>query len=308
MAHHIKKYNVIKNKDEDVAEAADAAEDVVEDAANTANESADESFRARLGTAINGSAFTKFITTLIVLNAITLGLETSKTVMNAVGPLVYALDKGILVVFVLELLSRLYVERWKFWKNGWNIFDFVVVAIALVPSSGPFAILRAFRVLRVLRLVSTVPSMRRVVEGLFKAIPGMSAITLLMCLIVYVSAVMTTVLFGEQFPDWFGNIGRSAFSLFQIMTLEGWSDGIVRPIMEKFPWAWAFFVPFILVTAFAVLNLFVGIIVDGMQQEHTAEIQEATQEAVEQTEDELQQIIKEIQSLREEVRSLKSDR
>ncbi len=115
--------------------------------------------------------------------------------------------------------------------------------------------LRALRILRVLRAISIVPSLRRVVEGLINALPGMGSVFALMSLIFYIAAVMATKLFGAAFDEWFGTIGRSAYSLFQIMTLESWSMGIVRPVMEVYPWAWAFFVPFILVTTFAVVNL-----------------------------------------------------
>jgi voltage-gated sodium channel len=143
-----------------------------------------------------------------------------------------------------------------------------VVGVALVPTAGSLSVLRALRIVRVLRLISTVPAMRRVVGALFSAIPGMGTIAALLGLLFYVFAVMATNLFGAAFPDWFGTLGRSAYSLFQVMTLESWSMGIVRPVMVTYPLAWAFFLPFILVTSFAVLNLFIGIIVDAMQTHH----------------------------------------
>ena len=135
--------------------------------------------------------------------------------------------------------------------------------------------LRTLRVLRVLRLVSTVPRMRRVVEALLEAIPGMGAILTLLCLIFYVGAVMATNLFGAAFPDWFGSIGRSLYTLFQIMTLESWSMGIVRPVLAEFAYAWVFFVPFIVITTFAVLNLFIAVIVNAMQSQHHQEAEQA---------------------------------
>jgi voltage-gated sodium channel len=110
--------------------------------------------------------------------------------------------------------------------------------------------------------------MRQVVQGLFSAIPAMGTVILLLVLIFYVSAVMATSLFGASFPELFGDIGLSLYSLFQVMTLENWSDGIVRPVMNAYPYAWAFFVPFILVTSFTVLNLFIAIIVNAMQEAH----------------------------------------
>jgi voltage-gated sodium channel len=120
------------------------------------------------------------------------------------------------------------------------------------------------------------PSLRRVVEGFITALPGMGSVFLLMGIIFYIGAVMTTKLFGAEFPEWFGTIGRSGYSLFQIMTLESWSMGIVRPVMTVYPYAWAFFVPFILMTTFAVVNLLVGLIVNSMQDAHHEEDVAAT--------------------------------
>ena len=125
-------------------------------------------------------------------------------------------------------------------------------------------------------MISVAPTLRRVVEGLLNALPGMGSVFLLMGVIFYIGAVMTTKLFGAAFPEWFGGLGRSAYSLFQIMTLESWSMGIVRPVMEVFPYAWLFFVPFILVTTFAVVNLVVGLMVNSMQDAHQAEARQQT--------------------------------
>ncbi|WP_339947632.1 ion transporter [uncultured Albimonas sp.] len=235
--------------------------------------------RDRLQDLVEAPAFERVIVTLIVINAIILGLETSPRAMDAVGPLLVAIDRAILAVFVAELALRFYVRRLGFFRDPWRVFDLVVVGVALIPASGPLSILRAFRILRVLRLVSAVPSMRRVVTGLLRAIPGMGSVVLLMSLIFYVFAVMATKLFGMVFPEWFETLGESAYTLFQVMTLESWSMGIVRPVMEAFPYAWAFFVPFILITSFAVLNLFVGIMVDAMQTHHEAEDEAAAANA-----------------------------
>jgi voltage-gated sodium channel len=249
------------------------------------------------------------ITGLIVVNAITLGLETSDTVMSAVGPALEALDRFILSVFVLELVAKMAVYRSRFHKDPWNIFDFIVIGIALMPATGSLSVLRALRILRVLRLVSAVPSMRRVVSALLHAIPGMGSIIALLTLIFYIFSVMATNLFGEAFPGWFGSVGESAYSLFQIMTLESWSMGIVRPVMEVFPYAWAFFLPFILVTTFTVLNLFIGIVVDAMQSQHQSErdAERAAEAAVvERSHSERVEILSEIQGLRKEIADLKS--
>jgi voltage-gated sodium channel len=197
--------------------------------------------------------------------------------MSRAGPLILGIDRLCLSIFVAELALRLYALGLRFFRSGWNIFDFVIVGISLLPTTGGFSVLRALRILRVLRVVSVVPSLRRVVDGLGRALPGMGSVFLLILIIYYIAAVMATKLFGASFPDWFGSLGRSAYSLFQVMTLESWSMGIVRPVMEVYPYAWAFFVPFILMTTFAVMNLIVGLIVNSMQEAASEETREETQ-------------------------------
>lgn len=227
--------------------------------------------RAALGEFVESPRVRNLVLGVIVLNALVLGLETSQTAMAAAGPLLLLIDRLCLAVFVVELAIKLVAFRLGFFRSGWNVFDFIVVGIALVPASGSLSVLRALRILRVLRVISSVPSLRRVVEGLISALPGMASVFVLMSLIFYVSAVMATKLFGAAFEDWFGTIGRSAYTLFQIMTLEGWSDALVRPVMEVYPWAWVFFIAFILVTTFAVVNLVVGLVVNSMQDAHATE-------------------------------------
>ena len=208
-----------------------------------------------------------FITFVILINAVTLGLETSEKLVSKIGNILTYIDKIALSIFVVELIIKLFVYRLSFFKSGWNVFDFIIVTIALIPSSGPLSILRAFRIFRALRLLSMIPSMKKVIQAMFYAIPGIASVGTIILLIFYISAVLVTNFFGNKFENWFGTIGDSMYSLFQIMTLESWSMGIVRPVMEEYPYAWAFFVPFILITTFAVLNLFIGIIVDAMQHQ-----------------------------------------
>ena len=217
-----------------------------------------------------------FIMAVIVFNAIILGLETSKTAMANWSSLIYMLDTACLAVFVAELATKLSVHRARFFRDGWNIFDFLIVGVSLMPGAQTLSVLRALRILRVLRVISVAPRLRRVVEGFVTALPGMASVFLLMALIFYIGSVMATKLFGEAFPDWFGTLGKSSYSLFQIMTLESWSMGIVRPVMETYQYAWVFFVPFIMVTTFAVVNLLVGLIVNSMQDAHAEETNAAT--------------------------------
>lgn len=247
-----------------------------------------------------------FIIVLIVLNAILLGLETWPAAIANAGPIIVATDRAILAVFVVELLARLYVYRAAFWRDPWSIFDFLVVAVALVPASGPFSVLRALRVLRVLRLLTMVPSMRRVVGALLAAIPGLGSIVLVLLIIYYVFAVIATNLFAASHPEWFGDIGRSLYTLFQVMTLESWSMGISRPVMEHFPYAWAFFIPFILVATFTMLNLFIAIIVNAMQTFNETE-QQDTKDAVAAAREHIEaDLHSEMQQLREEIRALQN--
>ncbi|MBT8038090.1 MAG: ion transporter [Verrucomicrobiae bacterium] len=222
--------------------------------------------RMRLAHWVESPAVQYFVIAVILLNAVILGLETSTEIMARwATPLIIA-DKLCLCVFVVELSIKLFCYRLYFWRTGWNIFDFVVVAIALTPGAGVWAVLRSLRVLRVLRLLTVVPSLRKVVAAFIHAIPGLSGVMAVMAIFFYTAGVLATRLFGSAFGDWFGTLGRSLYSLFQIMTLESWSMGIVRPVMEVYPWAWAFFVPFIIVATFTILNLFIGIIVSTMQE------------------------------------------
>lgn len=232
--------------------------------------------RSAVGLFLDRPAVTRFLIAVILVNAVTLGLETFPAVMARAGGLLVAIDHLCLAIFVAELAARLYAQGLRFFRNGWNLFDFVIVGISLIPAGAGFSVLRALRILRVLRVVSVTPSLRRVVDGLGRALPGMGSVFLLILLIYYIAAVIATKLFAGSFPEWFGSLGASAYSLFQIMTLESWSMGIVRPVMEVYPHAWAFFVPFILMTTFAVMNLIVGLIVNSMQEAASEETREET--------------------------------
>src|SRR6056297_3053911 len=233
-------------------------------------------FREKIGAVVDRPATQNFILGVILFNAAILGLETSKPVMEMAGTLIVTLDQICLAIFVVEIAAKLTARGFGFFKRGWNIFDFVIVGISLIPAAQGLSVLRALRILRLLRVLSVTPSLRRVVEGLMSALPGMGSVFLLTGLIFYIAAVMSTKLFGEAFPEWFGTLGRSGYSLFQSMTLESWSMGIVRPVMEVYPYAWVFFVPFIMVTTFAVVNLLVGLIVNSMQEAHAEESNERT--------------------------------
>jgi voltage-gated sodium channel len=261
------------------------------------------SMRQRVTAFVENATVQHILLALILINAITLGLETMPTVMAVAGDFVVLLDKAILSIFVLEIILRLFAHRVSFFKDPWSVFDFIVVSVALLPASGPFSVLRALRVLRVLRVLSFVPSMRKIVGALVKSLNGMLSIAMVLALIYYVAAVMVTKLFGEAFPEWFGSLGASLYTLFQIMTLESWSMGIARPVIAEFPYAWAFFIPFILIATFTMLNLFIAVIVNAVQTMHDEDHQEehdAEQESQ-------QQLVQLMQKLQLEVAALRSE-
>ena len=228
-----------------------------------------QTYKDAIASSLEGRAVTSFITILILINAVTLGLETNAEILSSFGDALHWIDFIILVIFSVELALKFYVYRLNFFRSGWNVFDLAIVGIAWLPTSGALTVLRTLRILRVLRLISVVPQMRRVVSAIGYSIPGMLSVVGVLGLIFYVAAVLATRLFGihpdPNMQEWFGTISASAYTLFQIMTLESWSMGVVRPTMTLFPWAWSFFLPFIIITSFAVLNFFIGIIVDSMQ-------------------------------------------
>jgi voltage-gated sodium channel len=242
----------------------------------------------------------RFIIAVIILNAIVLGLETSKITMASYGRVLEILDHIMLGIFVIELTARIIVHRWAFFRDPWSLFDFVVVAIALVPATDSFTVLRALRVLRVLRLVTAVPTLRRVVAGFFASLPGMGAIGFLIGLLYYVFAIIAIRLFGADNPELFGTLGKSLYTLFTVMTLEGWTNDVAKPVMQNHPWAWIFFVTFIVSTTFMVLNLFIGVVVNAMQTE-------ATKAEAAEREAEREMIQEEAAPILNEIRSLKAD-
>ena len=258
--------------------------------------------RARAAQWVESPIVQKTIIALIIINGITLGMETSDALTQRYGGILHWIDTLVLSVFVLEITVKLFAYRWRFFGDAWNVFDFIIVTIALIPSSGPLTVLR---VLRILRLISMIPRLRLVVEALLRSIPGIASIAGLMLIVFYVFAVMATELFGDRFPEWFGSIGASMYTLFQIMTLESWSMGIVRPVMEVYPYAWVFFVPFILIATFTMLNLFIAIIVNTMQSIHESSHEEG-QVAIETIVHQEQRVVEdELRAVREELRRLR---
>jgi len=257
--------------------------------------------QARLEAFVDSALFRNAIMVLILINAVLLGLETYQLPPDMAAAFAIA-DQIIIYIFAAEIVFKLAVLRLRFFRSGWNWFDLTVVTISLIPAAGPFAVLRALRVLRLFRLFSVVPEMRRVVVALGKAIPGMGSIMMVLGLIFYVGAVMSSKLFAGTHPQFFGDLGAAAFTLFQVMTLESWSMGVARPVIAEHPLAWAFFVPFIVLTSFAVLNMFIAVIVDSLQAKYFDEESERQSKAT----DERTVLRDEVIALRGEIAELKA--
>lgn len=202
---------------------------------------------------------------VIAFNAGVLGLETTQWGRGPGHGALVVLDVACLAIFVVEIALKLVAVGPRFFRSGWNVFDFVIIAIALFPASGSMSALRALRALRILRLISAFPQLRRVVSAVFAAIPGMLSILAILVLVLYISAIMANNLFGDTFPQWFGSLPRTLLTLFQVMTFDSWSSGILRTVMTEYPLAWLFFVPYVAVSAFTMVNLFVAVMVDSMQ-------------------------------------------
>lgn len=262
--------------------------------------------RERTRRLVEARAFQAAVMVLIVVNSATQGLETWPPAATAFGSALKTFDRAVVVVFCIEILIRLFAHGWRFFRDPWSVFDLAVVAVSVAATSDSLSVLRALRVLRVLRLVSAVPRMRRVVAALLHAVPGVASVAALLLLVFYVFSVMATKLFGPAFPAWFGSIGESMFSLFQIMTLESWSMGLVRPVMELYPWAWIFFVSFIMVSSFTVLNLFIAIITDSMQTMHRQEQEEMVADVSGVVHEEHRMRSEEYHELRRELAELKA--
>ncbi len=254
--------------------------------------------------AVESAWFQRFIIGVIVINGIVLGVQTYRSMSPTILNVLDLVDKLCLSIFVIEILLKLFVYRLAFFKSGWNVFDIVIVGITLIPTTDGLSVLRTFRIFRVLRLITAIGSIRRVVTGMLVAIPGVGSVAGLLLIVFYIGSVISTTLYGEVFPEWFGSLGASMYTLFQVMTLESWSMGIVRPVMDVYPYSWLFFVPFIGATSFTVLNLFIGIIVDAMatvkeEELHTQEHDAENHAAIKQIKEEIGELNRKLSLLLE---------
>jgi voltage-gated sodium channel len=213
---------------------------------------------------IKSKIFNNTILIAIIINSIVLAFETIPNLSATMFRVLHWIDFICIGLFVIEALLKLITLKQHYFKSAWNCFDFIVVLLAVLPFNQMFSIFRALRIIRAFKLIEHVPALKRVIAALTLSIPGMLSTAALLLLVFFVFGVLTTQLYSASFPQWFGHIGRSMFSLFQIMTLESWSMGIVRPIMQVYSYAWCIFVPFILLSAFILLNFLIGIVVDAI--------------------------------------------
>jgi voltage-gated sodium channel len=249
---------------------------------------------------VESPRFSTAVTIVVCLNALVLGIDTYGSLPLVVHDWCDRLDNVFVMLFVVELLLKLFAWRLRFFANAWNFFDLLVVVVSLV-AVGPFSVLRTLRIFRTMRLVSAVPSMRRVVEALIRAIPGISAILGVLAVFFYVGAVLTTSLFGREFPEMFGTLGGSTITLFQLMLFDNWAD-VLRTVGDRYPLSPLFFIIFTVVSAFAVLNLFIAVMVDALRTEHDR-LQSADLNKIEQHQKSTQREMDEVETA---IRSLEA--
>ncbi|MBR1374665.1 MAG: ion transporter [Cardiobacteriaceae bacterium] len=265
--------------------------------------------REKITNLVQSSLFRNGILALIVINSITIGIETLHLTGWVKTALLY-FDIFAVIIYTLEAVFKIYAYRVGYFKRAWNLFDFLILLLCLIPTSLiPFPVqvarvLRVLRVFRVFRLISAFKQMRIVIEAIARAIPGVFWTALLLFIIYYVFAVIGTVMFGEKYQDWFGNLAKSFYTLFQVMTLESWSMGIARPVMEEYPWSWAYFVPFVLISSFIVVNVVVGIVLDTISQTRSEVDREEIKEKT--LEDKNTALQKEISALKEHLEKIEA--
>lgn len=263
-------------------------------------------FRQKLRNYFESDGFQNLIVGVIIVNSILIGLETSPTYMKNVGFIIDQVDLVILVIFVLEIILKVYAYRLDFFKSPWNLFDSSIVLVSILPAAGSFSVFRALRIIRTLRLLKNIPKLKLIIESLLHAVPSIGWIFMLLIIVFYIFAVIGTNIFGAGYPEYFGTLGDSFFTLFQIMTLESWSSAIARPILDGIPFAVIYFVLFILIATYTTLNIFIAIVVNTMNELHHKDLQEEEEHIKdfvkkenEQLHVKLDKLMKDYQELRE---------
>ncbi|CAG9620058.1 ion transporter [Sutcliffiella rhizosphaerae] len=258
-----------------------------------------ENWKEKIRLIVNHSIFMKVVMGVILLNAILVGVETYPDLRRENASLIHSFEVFFLWFFTIEIILRMLAEKKisHFFHSKWNVFDFVIVAGVLIFSGTYFiSAIRILRVFRVLRAITVVPSLQRLVTAFLKTIPSLGTIMLLLSLVFYIFSVLGVLFFGDIFPEYFGTLHLALVTLFQIITLDSWASGIFRPIFEQLPFSWIYFVSFILIGTFIVLNLIVGEIINNIQE---AREEEQQNDKVEISKQELAKIRNEIAELKE---------
>ena len=237
--------------------------------------------RNSLARVVDSTPFTTVVVTTIAVNAVVLGLQTYDGVVDRWGDWLDLLNAACLAVFVVELVIRLasyWPRPWRFFRNGWNVFDFVVVVAAFVPGIRQNStLLRVARLLRVVRIVRVLPDLRLLLIGVWRSIPPLASIAAVTAMILFVYGMVGWILFGDELPDEWGNVGQAMLTLFVMLTLENWPTYMEDALAVE-PWAWIYFVSFILVAAFIVLNVLIGIVLNSMEEARELERRKAIRE------------------------------
>ena len=225
---------------------------------------------------VEGKFFQTFILIIIIVNSAVLGLQTSANVNASIGDVLSVIDTICLVIFIIEMILKMIVYKFfGYFKSPWNVFDFCIIMMSVLSGLSVLSSLRVLRVFRVFRslkglrgfrMASSLKPLQLIISAIGKSLPGISWAMLLMVIVYYIFSIIGVTIFGEAFVDWFGDIPKAMYTLFQVMTLESWSMGISRPVMEVFPYAWAYFVPFVLVSSFIMMNVIVGIVVNAISE------------------------------------------
>lgn len=212
--------------------------------------------------------FHNVVLVVIVATAVLMGIETNAALVENNRQFFMTLNAIVQVIFITEIIIRLLAHApgmHRFFRDGWNVFDFTVVVLSLMPAAGPFAMVaRLARLLRVARLLSVIPELRLLVETMLRSIPSMGSIFLLLGLILYIYAVTGVHLFGQTDPENWGNLGAALITLFEVLTLEGWVE-LMNTGAENKPWAWVFYVSFIVLAVFVVVNLFIAVVINNLE-------------------------------------------
>jgi len=262
--------------------------------------------RTQVRSFIERPFFQKAIVTLIILNSVLIGFETSDEYMETYGAYIDTIDQVILYLFVAEIILKLYAYGWSFFKDPWNLFDSLIVGISVVPSLGAsFSVLRALRIVRTLRLLKNIPKLRLIIESLLHSIPSIGWIAVLLAIIFYIFAIIGNTLFGHTFPVYFGSLLDALFTLFQIMTLESWASGIARPIIATEPFAGVYFITFILIATYTTLNIFIAIVVNTMNELHHRSLMEEEKHIKDFVHNENETLLSEVQKLRKEMKQIR---